>query len=250
MVKAAQCTRLATGPRALSKDFRISSRDKEADSGHRRREKEQLLDGREDERAIQEFLNGDRDGFDRLVLKYRTQVYRLCYRFTGNHHDADDQVQEAFLRAFRGLPNFQGRSRFSTWLYRIAVNTCLNWASARKSRSEPLPEQIADPSPGPAERLSYEQQSEALWEAIARLPEKQKATLILRVYHGLSHREISEVLESPIGTVKANLFFALQNLRKTLENTSLMTEHFRLKTPGEGTGKGRGKGTGKSTGGY
>jgi RNA polymerase sigma-70 factor (ECF subfamily) len=82
---------------------------------------------------------------------------------------------------------------------------------------------LADPSPGQAERLSNEQQSAVVREAVARLPEKQKATLILRVYHGLSHREISEVMESPIGTVKANLFFALQNLRKDTEER-LMTD--------------------------
>lgn len=187
------------------------------DWGHGRCVEEQLLDGSEDERAIREFLEGDRKSFDRLVLKYRAQVYRLCYRFTGNHHDADDQAQEAFLRAYRGLPNFRGQSRFSTWLYRIAVNTCLNWASARKSRSEPLSEELADPGPGQAERLLHEQQSVAVREAVARLPERQRATLVLRVYHGLSHREIAEVMESPIGTVKANFFFALQNLRKALE---------------------------------
>jgi RNA polymerase sigma-70 factor (ECF subfamily) len=212
VVKAAQC---------ISLDLSVNL---EIDTRHERRVEEQRLGGGEDERAIREFLEGDRDGFDRLVLKYRAQVYGLCYRFTGNHHDADDQVQEVFLRAYRGLPNFRGQAKFSTWLYRIAVNTCLNWASTRKSYSEPLPEELADPSPGQAEKLSHEQLGAEIREAVARLPEKQKATLMLRLFHGLSHREIAEVMESPIGTVKANYFFALQNLRKALSGTGLMTD--------------------------
>jgi RNA polymerase sigma-70 factor (ECF subfamily) len=175
------------------------------------------LDEREDEQAVRDFLKGDRSAFDHLVGKYRARVYRLCLRFTGNHADADDQAQEAFLRAYRGLPRFRRQSRFSTWLYRITINTCLNWAAACKGRSEPLPEEIPDTNPGQFERLSRDEREAALREAIGRLPPKQRATLVLRVYDGLSHREISEIMESPVGTVKANFFFALQNLRKILE---------------------------------
>jgi RNA polymerase sigma-70 factor (ECF subfamily) len=179
------------------------------------------LEGRDDEQAVRAFHEGDLEAFGRLVHKYRAQVYRLCFRFTGNHHDADDQAQEIFLRAYRGLASFRGQSRFSTWLYRIGVNACLNWAAARKNRAEPLPEEIADPAPGQVERLSRAQCDAAVREVVHRLPEKQRLTLVLRVYHELSYREISEVMESPIGTVKANLYFALQNLKKMLSNAGL-----------------------------
>ena len=97
------------------------------------------LEDREDDNAIESFRSGDHSSFDALVFKYRGHIYRLCYRFMGNHHDADDMAQEVFLRAYRGLPKFKGRSKFSTWLYRIAVNTCLNRVSARKVPVEQLP---------------------------------------------------------------------------------------------------------------
>jgi RNA polymerase sigma-70 factor (ECF subfamily) len=183
-----------------------------------------FLEEHDDDQAIRVFREGNPEGFDHLLRKYRLQVYRICYRFTGNHHDADDQAQEVFLRVFRGLARFRGQSRFSTWVYRIAVNTCLNWVATRKKATEPLPENMADPSPGQAESLAQAERSRAVREAVDRLPPKQRMTLVLRAFHGLTHREISEVMEKPVGTVKANFFFALQNLRKNLEEVGL-TEH-------------------------
>jgi len=184
---------------------------------------ERRLGDYEDDEAIQAFRAGDQASFDRLVVKYRGQVYRICYRFTGNHHDADDLAQDVFLRAYRGLPKYKGQSRFLTWLYRIAVNTCLNWASTRKSTTEPLPENLPDRAPGQLERLSRSERSRTVREALAHLPEKQRITLVLRAYHGLSHREISELLGKSVGTTKANFFFALRNLRKVLEKAGLST---------------------------
>jgi len=173
------------------------------------------LEDNEDGRAVEAFQNGEKEAFDRLVSKYQGRVYRLCLRFTGNHYDADDQAQEAFIRAYRGLRRYRGQARFSTWLFRIVVNTCLSWAAARRP-SEELVEDLSDPAPGPLERLGREQESLVVRDAISRLPAKQRMTLVLRVYHGFTHREIAELLDGPVGTVKANFFFALQNLRKSL----------------------------------
>lgn len=190
-------------------------------SGIGRDGEKRLLEDREDERAIRAFLGGDREAFNCLVGKYRSQVYRICFRFTGDHHDADDQAQEVFLRAFRGLPRFRGQAQFSTWLYRITVNTCLNWRAGRKVHTEQLLDNLTDPAPGQIERLSREQRALAVRKAIAKLPAKQRMTLVLRAFHDLSHREIAEVMESPVGTVKANFYFALQNLKKVLEDWGL-----------------------------
>jgi RNA polymerase sigma-70 factor (ECF subfamily) len=132
-------------------------------------------------------------------------------------------AQEVFLRAYRGLSQFKRQSRFSTWLYRIAVNTCLNWVSSRKVKVEPLPEHLPDPAPGQVEGLSRSERSRTVREALAHLPEKQRMTLVLRTYQGMSHREISELMGSSIGTTKANFFFALRNLRKVLEKFGLAT---------------------------
>lgn len=170
----------------------------------------------EDREAVLACQRGEREAFDRLVERYQRNVYRLCYRYVNNHHDANDLAQEAFLKAYRAIGKFRGDSSFSTWIYRIAVNTCLNFRSARKPESEELPETLADGAAGALDHLALDQQARRVREAVSRLPEKQRATLILKVYHDLTHEEVAGVLGSSVGTVKANLFHALGNLRKQL----------------------------------
>jgi RNA polymerase sigma-70 factor (ECF subfamily) len=171
---------------------------------------------REDEAAVIEACQrGDRNAFDALVVRHQRDVYRLCYRYVNNHEDASDLTQEVFLKAWRAIGRFRGQSRFSTWLYRIAVNACLNFRAARRATSE-LPEVLPDPRPGAGERLAGEERARRVREAVARLPEKQRATLILKVYNDLTHQEVARVLGSSVGTVKANLFHALGNLRKLM----------------------------------
>jgi RNA polymerase sigma-70 factor (ECF subfamily) len=158
------------------------------------------------------------EAFESLLRSHRSRIHGICLRYTGNVADSEDLVQEAFLRAYRGLANFRGESRFSTWLYRITVNVCLNWIASRKPRAEANPDglEIEDPAPNPSERLEDRQTAAAIREAVARLPERQRMTLVLRVYEDLSHREISEIMGGSIGTAKTNLFFALKNLKKLL----------------------------------
>lgn len=157
---------------------------------------------------------GDREAFDQLVVRYQRDIYRLCYRYVNNHEDANDLTQEVFLRAWRAIGRFRGRSAVSTWFYRIGVNACLNFRAARRPPAQELPETLADPRMGAAQRVEHAQQARRVREAVARLPEKQRATLILKIYHELTHQEVAQVLGSTVGTVKANLFHALGNLRK------------------------------------
>jgi RNA polymerase sigma-70 factor (ECF subfamily) len=172
---------------------------------------------REDDRqAVEACRNGDTQAFDRLVERYQRDVYRLCYRYVNNHFDASDMAQEVFLRAYRALAKFRGDSAFSTWLYRIAVNTCLNFRSSRKWPAAELSETLADGRRGALEEIEREEKAQRVREAIRHLPEKQRATLILRMYHDLSMDEIAGVMGSSVGTVKANLFHALSKLRKRL----------------------------------
>jgi RNA polymerase sigma-70 factor (ECF subfamily) len=178
----------------------------------------------DDDRAlVQATLDGDREAFDELVRRHQRQVYRLCYRFAGNHEDARDLAQEAFIRAFRGLRSFKGQSAFSTWMYRIGVNVCLNRvASPAAARTVAL--EHVDRVDSRTERadaaLLREERAAEVRAAIARLPKKQRAALILRVYHELPHEEIAQVLESSVGAVKANFFHALANLKKLLQGRS------------------------------
>jgi len=171
---------------------------------------------RADEAAVIEACQrGDRNAFDALVVRHQRDIYRLCYRYVNNHEDASDLTQEVFLKAWRAIGRFRGQSRFSTWLYRIAVNACLNFRAARRPTAE-LPDVLPDPRPGAGERLAGEERARRVREAVARLPEKQRATLILKVYNDLTHQEVARVLGSSVGTVKANLFHALGNLRKLM----------------------------------
>ncbi len=159
---------------------------------------------------------GDREAFDRLVQRYQREVYRLCYRYLGQHEDANDLAQEVFLRAWRSIGRFRGDSAFSTWLYRIAVNACLNHRALKRVPTQDLPEALPDPSRGAEARAQDEDVARRVRGAIARLPEKQRATLVLKVYHDLSHEEVANVLGSSVGTVKSNLFHALGNLKRLL----------------------------------
>jgi RNA polymerase sigma-70 factor (ECF subfamily) len=163
-------------------------------------------------------LAGDRDAFERLMERHQRAVYQLCYRFAGNHEDATDLAQDVFIRAFRGLGRFKGESSLATWLYRIGVNVCLNRRAAQPPRMDPIqPDAHVDHrTTDPADAVLRRERAERVRAAIARLPPKQRATVLLRIYHELPHDEIARILGSSVGTVKANLFHALANLRKLI----------------------------------
>ncbi len=167
---------------------------------------------------VQACLAGRADAFDVIVERHRRSVYQVCYRFVGNHEDASDLSQDVFLRAYRGLRNFRGQSSLATWLYRIGVNVCLNRVGAKTLVREPIDERqhIDTRSESPSERLLKEERALRVRTAIALLPRKQRATLILRMYHEMSHQEIADVLGSSVGAVKANFFHALGKLKKLL----------------------------------
>ena len=172
---------------------------------------------REDDReAILASQRGDRAAFDRLVERHQREIYRLCFRYVNNHEDASDLAQDSFIKAYKAIGRFRGDSAFSTWLYRIAVNTCLNFRSARRMAQEELSESLPDPGVPVVQRMQEREQSQQVRDAVARLPEKQRATLILKIYHDLTHEEVAGILGSSVGTVKANLFHAVGNLRKML----------------------------------
>jgi RNA polymerase sigma-70 factor, ECF subfamily len=161
--------------------------------------------------------------FDVIVERHRRSVYQLCYRFVGNHEDASDLSQDVFFRVYRALGTFRGGSSFATWLYRIGVNACLNRVSAKKPPTEELDarQHVDTRTESPSERVLREERGVRVREAITRLPPKQRATLVLRMYQELSHEEIADVLGSSVGAVKANFFHALGNLKKLLGDEQL-----------------------------
>ena len=174
-----------------------------------------------DERALVEAcLAGRREAFDLIVERHRRAIYQLCYRFVGNHEDASDLAQDVFVRAYRALRKFRGQSSLATWLYRIGVNVCLNRVTAPTLPSEPIGDrQFVDTRTASGQdRLLRAERQDRVRAAIAQLPRKQRATLILRMYHDMTHQEIATALGSSVGAVKANFFHALGNLKKLLGN--------------------------------
>lgn len=171
-----------------------------------------------DQELVRTCLGGDRGAFDVLVTRHQRQVYQLCYRFVGNHEDASELAQDAFVRAYRSLSSFKGDAAFTTWVHRIAVNVCLNRLSRKTPPIEPLSE--VDHAAAAGERADdavlREERAVRVRAAIAQLPSKQRATVILRAYQDLSHEEIASVLGSSVGAAKTNLFHALKRLRQML----------------------------------
>lgn len=177
------------------------------------------LDEADDRALVEAFVGGRRDAFDVIVLRHQRQVYRVCYRFAGNQEDAADLVQDVFIRAFRSLGRFKHESSLRTWLYRIAVNTCLSRVAVPQPVRAPIDEvEMSDQrADGPLETVLASERAAAVRAAIGQLPPKQRATVVLRIYEGLSHQEISHVLGSTVGAAKANLCHALGNLRRILQ---------------------------------
>jgi RNA polymerase sigma-70 factor (ECF subfamily) len=180
------------------------------------------LEGLDDASLVAAVLDGRREAFDVLVVRHQRMVYQLCYRFVPNHADAADLAQETFVRAWKGLGSFRGQAQLTTWLHRIAVNLCLNRVSAKGPAVDPIePERHVDTSrPDPRSQLLRDERAAEVRRAVALLPPKQRAALVLRAYHDLSHQEIADLLGSSVGAVKANVFHALGNLRRMLGSPS------------------------------
>ena len=172
----------------------------------------------DDAELVARCLAGENAAFDVLVERHRKPVYQVCYRYTGNHEDASDLAQDVFLRAYRALGTFKGHSAFGTWLYRVAVNVCLNRKALKRLPTEPIERrEFTDRTDDQADRqVMRKQTAAAVRTAISQLPAKQRATMILRIYQELPHEEIASILGSSVGAVKANVFHALANLKKRL----------------------------------
>ena len=185
-------------------------------------ERADLLTGLDETALVHACLDGRREAFDIIVERHRRSVYQLCYRFVGNHEDASDLSQDVFLRAYRGLKGFKGQASLGTWLYRIGVNVCLNRVSMKVPVTEPLDARPHESqSIDPVGELLRNERAARVRAAIAQLPRRQRATLILRMYQELSHQEIAHILGSSVGAVKANFFHALGNLKRILQGESI-----------------------------
>lgn len=177
---------------------------------------------------VAEAKAGNNEAFDELVGLYEKKIYRLALRLTGNAEDAEDVLQETFLKAFEHLPDFRQDSRFYTWLVRIAVNEGLMKLRKRRSdKSEPLedavddegqvmPREFRDWKPNPEQQVGQEEMEGILLQAAEDLPPSLRAVFFLRDVEELSTEETAEMLNLTTGAVKARLFRARLQLRETL----------------------------------
>jgi RNA polymerase sigma-70 factor (ECF subfamily) len=180
-----------------------------------------------DEELVARATAGDLDSFNQLVYRWERPIYALAYRTLGREEEARDVVQDAFLRAFRGLKGFKGEAKFSSWLYRITLNLCRDWI--RKERRAPLlqvpegadsvdlVEQMPSPDESVEDLVARREMSKAVQQAMAELPDEQRTAILLKEYHGLTFQEIADQLECPLSTVKTRLYQGLSVLRRRLE---------------------------------
>jgi RNA polymerase sigma-70 factor (ECF subfamily) len=170
---------------------------------------------------------GDTDAFRVLVERHSRSLFRLAYRMTGNQQDAEDVVQESFLRAYKQLARFDERASFGTWLYRIAVNCSLDLVRSRKRRSEltaPADSEMDDPSlslpsldPTPDRLAMSGEVRERVTEAMTELSASERTAFVLRHFEGMCIEDVSRVLGCQPGAAKHSVFRAVQKLRRALE---------------------------------
>lgn len=173
----------------------------------------------DDTALVEAAVAGDTAAFDELVTRHRRSVYQVCYRFVNHHEDAADLTQDTFVRAWKALGSFRGQARFSTWIYRIAVNVSLNRVSLKTPKTDVVDfDLVADQhQPAPGAAIDAAERQAMVRAAVKSLPPRQRTALILRTYHELSHQEVADIVGTSVGAVKANVFHALANLKKRLE---------------------------------
>lgn len=180
-------------------------------------------------KRIKQVLKGDRNAYAEIVEIYKDKVFQLCYRMLGNRHEAEDMAQEALIRAYINIASFNINLKFSTWLYRIATNLCIDrirkkkpdyYLDAEVSGTDGLTmySQIPAATTLPEEELESMELQETIQREITKLPEKYRSVIVLKYMEELSLNEISEILDMPLGTVKTRIHRGREALRQQLRN--------------------------------
>ncbi|WP_078415030.1 RNA polymerase sigma factor SigW [Priestia abyssalis] len=178
-------------------------------------------------RKIKQVKKGDQDAFAEVVEYYKDKVYQLCYRMLGNAHEAEDSAQEAFIRAYVNIHTYDSTKKFSTWLYRIATNLCIDrirkkkpdyYLDAEISGTDGLNmySQIPADQKLPEDELEQLELQEHIQQEILKLPDKYRSVIVLKYVDELSLKEISDILDLPVGTVKTRIHRGREALRNKL----------------------------------
>lgn len=169
--------------------------------------------------TLAEARRGDADAFERLVAPYERKLYAVCLRMMASPQDAQDALQDAMLRLWRGLPDFDGRARFGTWAYRVVTNACLDALRKQKLRAASSLEALEeagyapeDPAASPEEAVIESVRRQAVQDALAALEPDGRAALVLRDIQGESYEQVAEALGLTLGTVKSRIHRAREKL--------------------------------------
>ncbi|KPL57756.1 RNA polymerase sigma factor SigW [Rossellomorea vietnamensis] len=180
-------------------------------------------------KRIKQVLKGDQNAFAELVELYKDKVFQICFRMLGNRHEAEDIAQEAFIRAYVNIETFNQKRKFSTWLFRIATNLCIDrirkkkpdyFLDAEVSGTEGLTmySQVAADVQLPEDEVENMELQETIQIEISKLPEKYRSVIVLKYIEELPLQEISEILDLPLGTVKTRVHRGREALRKQLRS--------------------------------
>jgi RNA polymerase sigma-70 factor (ECF subfamily) len=184
-----------------------------------------------DEELVARSIGGDQESFNQLVIRWERPIYALAYRVIGREEDARDVCQETFLRAYRSINGFRGQAKFSSWLYRIALNLCRDWIRReRRSPTVQAPEGVdvieMAAEQGPVESIedlvSRRDVGRHVAVAMQALSDDQRTAIILKEYQGLTFQEIADLLGCPLSTVKTRLYQGLTVLRRELEKQGVV----------------------------
>ena len=185
-----------------------------------------MLPPTDEKELVERFQNGEKDVFNELVIKYQGKIYNLVYKYVSNSETARDLSQEIFIKAFRALPRFKRQSAFYSWLYRIAINLCIDFIRQQKRGQTLSFEDLTtggnnevvfnDASPLPPDQVEAKELGHIIGKAVEQLPPKQQRVFNLRYHHGLQLKEIAAQLDRSEGTIKAHLHHAHKRLQTLL----------------------------------
>ena len=172
----------------------------------------------EDILYIEQFLNGDQRGFEALVRKYQDKLLNIVYSIIGSDMEAEDVLQEVFLKVYHSLRSFERKSQFSTWLYRITVNMVYDFLRRRSGslKDEEAIDKSVSPDKSPREKLAAKEKDAIIRKAIAKVPAQFRVAMVLKDIEGLSYSEIAKVLDCSIGTVESKIYRARQFLKEEI----------------------------------
>lgn len=182
-----------------------------------------------DQELVQRVQAGDKKAFDLLVMKYQQRIVHVITGFVHDPVEAMDVAQEAFIKAYRAIPNFRGDSAFYTWLYRIAINTAKNYLTAAARRPPQMDVEASEATnyfdapelkefETPENKLMSDELENTIHEAIADLPQDTATAIRLREFEGMSYEEIAQAMDCPIGTVRSRIFRAREAIDKQIQN--------------------------------